>query len=239
MKVLVVDDDVISRMVLMYLIDSCGDFEIVEAENGADAWARLEDGLRPLICFCDLRMPLLSGMDLLQRVKRHAALGAMPFVLVSSAADRASMSEAAACGAAGYVVKPFEADQVRGHLDALRGQGAGAGAVDYPAEAPRATMERLGIGAERLRAYLGGFQNQLTAASAEIDSWFERGRQAEAAARLERLHAACVTLGLYGAAAALKNIAAGDLSSAPLRRVLTSVARAAIRQASLLDRQDG
>ena len=65
MKVLVVDDDVVSRMVLMHLIDSCGKFDIVEAEDGADAWRQLQDGLRPAICFCDLRMPNMSGMELL------------------------------------------------------------------------------------------------------------------------------------------------------------------------------
>lgn len=37
MKVLVVDDDVVSRMVLMHLIDSCGVHDIVEAEDGAAA----------------------------------------------------------------------------------------------------------------------------------------------------------------------------------------------------------
>lgn len=236
MKVLVVDDDVVSRMVLMHLIDSCGEFDIVEAENGADAWARLEDGLHPLICFCDLRMPRLSGMDLLRRVKQHPTLRAMPFVLVSSAADRATATRAADAGAAGYVVKPFEAYQVRAHLDALRERGDGA---EHLAEAPRATMARLGIGAERLLAYLAGFQNQLAAASAETASLCASGRQAEAAARLAHLHAGCVTLGLNGAAAALKSIAADDPSSAPLQRVLTSVSRAAIRQAALLRGPDG
>lgn len=231
MTVLVVDDDVVSRMVLMHLIDSCGEYDIVEAENGADAWARLEDGLHPLICFCDLRMPRLSGMDLLQRVKQHPTLSAMPFVLVSSAADRATVSEAADAGAAGYVVKPFEAYQVRAHLDALRERGGGDAHV---AEAPRATLARLGIGAERLLAYLGGLQNQLAGAGADIEALRAGGRQAEAAARLERLRAGCVALGLDGAAAALEDLAAGDEPGAPLRRVLASVSRAAVRQAALV-----
>lgn len=237
MTVLVVDDDVVSRMVLMHLIDSCGEFDIVEAENGADAWARLEEGLRPLICFCDLRMPRLSGMDLLQRVKQHPSLNAMPFVLVSSAADRATVSGAAEAGAAGYVVKPFEAYQVRAHLDALRERGAGAD--QHLAEMPRATMARLGIGAERLLAYLGGLQNQLAGASADIASLCAGGRQAEATARLERLHAGCLTLGLDGAAAALKDLGADAASGAPLQRVLASVSRAAIRQAALVRALDG
>ena len=38
MEVLVVDDDVVSRMVLMHLVDSCGAYEIFEAEDGLDAW---------------------------------------------------------------------------------------------------------------------------------------------------------------------------------------------------------
>ncbi|MDB5749053.1 MAG: response regulator, partial [Massilia sp.] len=53
MKVLVVDDDVVSRMMLMHLVDSCGKYEILEAGDGLDAWRQLEAGLRPAITFCD------------------------------------------------------------------------------------------------------------------------------------------------------------------------------------------
>ena len=37
----------ISRMMLMHLIDSSGNYEIAEAEDGADAWQQLVGGLRP------------------------------------------------------------------------------------------------------------------------------------------------------------------------------------------------
>src|SRR3954453_17831346 len=102
MKVLVVDDDVVSRMVLMHLIDSCGKFDIVEAEDGQHAWEQLEQGLRPAICFCDLRMPRLSGMELLQRIRADCTLNAMPFILVSSATDQDTVEQASGFGAAGY-----------------------------------------------------------------------------------------------------------------------------------------
>ena len=124
MKVLVVDDDVVSRMVLMHLIDSCGKFDIVEAEDGADAWRQLQDGLRPAICFCDLRMPNMSGMELLRHVKGHAGLAGMPFVLVTSASDKDTLQEATQAGAAGYIVKPFQAEQVRVHLAGFLDQAA-------------------------------------------------------------------------------------------------------------------
>ncbi|MES2325137.1 MAG: response regulator, partial [Pseudomonadota bacterium] len=116
MKVLVVDDDVVSRMVLMHLIDSCGSFEILEAEDGEAAWEQLSGGLRPSITFCDLRMPRLGGMGLLERVKTIGELKDMPFVLVSSSTEDDTVGQASHNGASGYIVNPFQAEQVRVHL---------------------------------------------------------------------------------------------------------------------------
>lgn len=232
MKVLVVDDDVVSRMVLMHLIDSCGSFDIVEAEDGADAWQQLEDGLRPAICFCDLRMPRLSGMELLQRVKSHAELNSMPFVLVTSANDKDTVQEATKSGAAGYIVKPFQAEQVRVHLTNFLDQAASG--YDHHAEAPADTLRRLGINGERLLVYLSGFQNQLTAAAGDLQAMLAKGEQAEAQARIDRLHAGCITLGLHGAADALKSIAPGQLSNDAVQAVLSDVLRAVIHQSGLV-----
>ncbi|MDC8757587.1 response regulator [Janthinobacterium fluminis] len=235
MKVLVVDDDVVSRMVLMHLIDSCGSFDIVEAEDGADAWEQLENGLRPSICFCDLRMPRLSGMELLQRVKGDARLNTMPLVLVSSATDRETVQHATQSGAAGYLVKPFQAEQVRVHLGAYLDQAASG--YLHQAETPLETERRLGINSERLLVYLAGFQSQLTAASGELDALLARGEQDEAQSKVERLQTGCVTLGLSGAAAALGGFAAGRLSSTALQAVLADVVRAVIHQAGLVRQQ--
>jgi two-component system chemotaxis response regulator CheY len=149
MKVLVVDDDVVSRMVLMHLIDSCGSFDIVEAEDGADAWQQLEAGLRPAICFCDLRMPRLSGMELLQRVKADAEISTMPLVLVTSANDKDTVQEAAKLGAAGFIVKPFQAEQVRVHLTDYLDQAAGGYATmprRRPTPAPAGHQRRAPAG---------------------------------------------------------------------------------------------
>lgn len=229
MKVMVVDDDVVSRMVLMHLIDSCGKFDILEAEDGADAWRQLEEGLRPAICFCDLRMPRLSGMELLQRVKAHPELDGMPFVLVTSATDKDTVLEATNSGAAGYIVKPFQAEQVRVHLVNFLDQAASV--HEYVAEEPAATLRRLGINAERLLVYLSGFQNQLAAAAGDLELMLGKGEQPEAQVRIDRLHAGCVTLGLQGAAAALKSFAPGHLSNDVVQAVLADVTRAVAYQA--------
>ena len=231
MNVLVVDDDVVSRMVLMHLVDGCGQFDIAEAEDGEDAWGQLAAGLRPAICFCDLRMPRLSGMDLLGRIKADPALAAMPFVLVSSATDGDTVAQALARGASGYIVKPFDAAQVRVHLAGLDG----AAAVAEAAEAPAATLARLGIGAERLLVYLGGLQGQLTAASAEIDALLAHADGAAARQRLDRLHAGCLTLGLSGAAAALSGAAAAAQPES-VQHALADAVRAVMAQSDAVKR---
>lgn len=227
MKILVVDDDVVARMVLMHLIASCGEFDIVEADDGADAWQQLEGGLRPALCFCDLRMPRLSGMALLEKVKGQPGLATMPFVLVSSAAERATVRQASECGAAAYIVKPFQAADVRAQLAALLVQ------ADPPAaETPRATQQRLGISAERLLVCLNGLQRQLAAAGSAIDALGAQGEMAERQSSIERLHVACVTLGLFAAAAQLKHLVPGQLSGAALPAALAVVQRAVSIQAS-------
>ncbi|TWI65203.1 two-component system chemotaxis response regulator CheY [Pseudoduganella lurida] len=218
MKVLVVDDDVVSRMMLMHLIDSSGRYEIVEAEDGAEAWAQLQGGLRPAICFCDLRMPRLSGIELLQHVRGNAALAALPFVLVSSASDGATLDQARQAGVSGYLVKPFEPAQVRAQLAALIPQGA------HPdAEEPSATQARLGIDAARLQAYLAGFEQQLRTAQTELAKLHRQGERETVSAQLERLHAGCTTLGLTGAAALLHPLPPADAPDTALEAVLESV----------------
>jgi two-component system chemotaxis response regulator CheY len=129
MKILIVDDDIVSRMMLMHLIAACGQCDIVEAEDGLDAWQQLESGLRPAIIFCDARMPRMSGMQLLQRIRADARVfDAMLFVLVSSAHEQVLQQQALDAGAAAYIVKPFRAEGLRADLRALLDRaGAEAG----------------------------------------------------------------------------------------------------------------
>lgn len=216
MNVLVVDDDVVARMMLMHLVDSCGSHAIVEAEDGADAWRQLEGGLRPDIVFCDLRMPHLSGIELLQRVRQSPLLAALPFVLVSAASDSATMDEAALAGASGYIVKPFRHDDVRVQFERLFAPTEANEETDANDEAPDAVARRLGIDLDRLRLYLDGLARQLQSAQGGLADG------AEGVEQLARLRAGCSMLGLHGAAAALDR--------APLAASLIEAQAAVARQ---------
>jgi two-component system chemotaxis response regulator CheY len=224
MKVLIVDDDVVSRMMLMHMIDSAGSYEVLEAEDGEEAWRQLDTGTRPAMLFCDLRMPRLSGMELLARVKADERFAGLPFVLVSAAADGATMEQALGLGADGYIVKPFDSGKVLGFLAGL------AREEETPDESLEATMRRLHIDITRLQLYLGGLQRQLAGAGAELERLAAAGQQDAARAHLGRLAEGCRTLGLLKTAAALDARAASPLPAAATARELESACAAVQRQ---------
>jgi two-component system chemotaxis response regulator CheY len=223
-KVLIVDDDVVSRMMLMHMIDSAGSYDVLEAEDGEEAWRQLDAGTSPAMLFCDLRMPRLSGMELLARVKADERFAGLPFVLVSAASDGATMEQALGLGANGYIVKPFDGDKVRGFLNSL------AKSEESPDESPEATMRRLGIDATRLQLYLGGLHRQLAGAGADLGQLLAAGQLDAARAHLGRLAEGCRTLGLLDAAAALETQAALPLPAAATARELESACAAVLRQ---------
>jgi len=227
MQVLIIDDDVVSRMVLMHLIDSAdsgGGLEVLEAEDGEAGWTLLDGGLRPALVFCDLRMPRLSGMELLARLRADARFAGLPFVLASAANDAATMEQALGLGADGYVVKPFDQDKVAPHLARLAATSAPAD------ESADDTSARLGIDGTRLLLYLGGLQRQLDAAGPAIARLLADGQPDAARVQLDRLREGCATLGLHGAEAgfaALRDTAKPD--AARVRHALDD-ALAAVRR---------
>jgi two-component system chemotaxis response regulator CheY len=226
MKALVVDDDVVSRMALIDLLSVYGVFDLVEAEDGEAAWALLDGGLRPVICFCDVRMPRMSGIDLLQKMKGDPALARLPFVLVSSASDRDTVLQAVTLGAVGYILKPLHAADARAHLEKIFKV-----TLDKLAEDPVATAQRLNIGSERLQAYIDAFGVQLVAGRKDLDLMLGAGNTRDAMLRVDAFHTGCMTLGLWQAAGALDSARRGVIDKARLDTALDTVQDAVGRQA--------
>ncbi len=227
MKALVVDDDVVSRMALIDLLSVYGVFDLVEAEDGEAAWSLLQGELRPVICFCDVRMPRMSGIDLLQKMKGHQELAKLPFVLVSSASDRETVLQAVTLGAVGYILKPLHAADARAHLEKIFKV-----TLDKLAEDPVATAQRLNIGTERLQSYLDAFGNQLVSGRKELAALLAAGNTRDAMLRVDAFHTGCMTLGLWQAAATLDGARKGVSDSVRIDAAIDSVADALRRQAN-------
>lgn len=203
MKALVIDDDAVSRMAMEDLLNQLDSLEIIEAEDGEIAWQHLAQGLRPLICCCDVNMPNLSGLELLKRVKGDPKTADIPFVLISSASDRDTVAQAIQLGITGYILKPLHAKNASERLSGIL-----KNIHNRCAEKPAATVDRLNISPARLAAYLATLNTQLGCAPAEITEFLKQEKPQEISALFDRLHTGCTTLGLWRAADLLKSIAA-------------------------------
>ena len=214
-------------MALVDLLGAYGVFDLVEAEDGEQAWELLQDGLRPTVCFCDVRMPRMTGIELLQKMKNQPDLAGVPFVLVSSASDRDPVLQAVRLGAVGYILKPLHAAEARGHLAKIFRL-----TLDKLAEDPSATMARLHIEVDRLLAYLGAFGEQVSAARSEIAAMLDHGATDGVRPRLDALHTGCATLGLWQMAGELEAVREVVADRIEIDRALAQLDAAVKRQAS-------
>jgi len=101
--VLVVEDDADVRDVVLLVLNLNG-FDARGAADGAEAWQRLSDGLRPNVVLLDLRMPNMDGADLARRIQGHGELHATPLVVMSG--EIHGRQEAADLGVHAFLEKP-------------------------------------------------------------------------------------------------------------------------------------
>jgi len=108
-KILVVDDDPIIRQTLRVLLRDAG-FEVVgEAGDGIKAMEILESQ-KVGVVLLDIDMPGSSGLDVLCEI--HEAYPSIEVVMLSGNANVEDVKTAKERGAAGYIVKPFNVNNV-------------------------------------------------------------------------------------------------------------------------------
>lgn len=107
MKILIVDDDPISREVLAAIVARNDDHQVTTAEGAEEAWALLDDPARWFdVLFLDQQMPGLDGLGLLKRIAGAPHLQSLEIVMCTVANDRATIVKAIQGGARNYIVKP-------------------------------------------------------------------------------------------------------------------------------------
>ena len=114
--VLAEDDDSMRRLVAAVLRRD--GFEVLEIEDGVGLLERVGKSILGRshagsiqLIIADNRMPVLSGLDVLGRLRR--ADDATPFILITAFGDTATHSEAARLGASAVFDKPFDLDDLR------------------------------------------------------------------------------------------------------------------------------
>jgi CheY-like chemotaxis protein len=116
-KCLVVDDDQSVRALLGAI---CGNLRIhlQTAADGVRALAIAREW-QPDLIVLDIHLPLLSGIDVLRRLRQDETTCDTPVLCLTGCDDRETMAQAAALGATCYVVKPFSPPEVSRRIKGL------------------------------------------------------------------------------------------------------------------------
>ena len=117
LKFLVVDDFSTMRRIVRNLLKELGFTNVEEAEDGAVALARLQDGSFEFVVSA-WNMPNMDGLTLLQNVRADAALKTLPFLMITGEKKK-DANAAAQAGASGCIVKPFTAATLQEKLDTI------------------------------------------------------------------------------------------------------------------------
>lgn len=109
MTVLVVDDMLTMRKLVMKSLKDMGFTSFVEASDGAIAWQHLTSIENKIgLIISDWNMPNCSGLDLLKRVRNNDKFKKTPFFLVTAESEKEQVIEALRSGVSGYLIKPFD-----------------------------------------------------------------------------------------------------------------------------------
>ena len=112
--VLIVEDDYAMAQMCAKLIRRRGHAALI-ADSGEAALAIVRSNAAVDAVVSDIQMPVMSGLELLARVREFAA--DLPVILMTGFAHAAGSGEAAALGATDYLSKPFNADTLIASLE--------------------------------------------------------------------------------------------------------------------------
>ncbi len=111
MKVLIAEDDPISRLLLQGHLARWG-HEVTAATTGAEAWRLFEAGTYPLVV-SDWMMPEMDGPELVRRIRAAQRPGYVYVILLTARAQKADVVQGMEAGADDFVTKPFDREELR------------------------------------------------------------------------------------------------------------------------------
>ena len=121
MKILSVDDSATMRKIIGRVVSMLG-YELLEAVNGVDALALLEERHAEVaLVIMDINMPEMDGIEALMAIKANPVLRDLPVMMVTTDSDRTRIIQAVQAGAANYVTKPFTHDDLATKIAATLG----------------------------------------------------------------------------------------------------------------------
>lgn len=137
MRVLVAEDDLLSRLITEATVSRLG-HSVLSAANGEDAWRLFQEHEVDAIV-SDRSMPVMNGEELCRLVRTHPTARYPYFIFLTAHGDRALIESAMKAGADDYLVKPFDPEE----LEARLGVAARIAALHRKLSSQQATLELL------------------------------------------------------------------------------------------------
>lgn len=126
-RILVVDDMMTMRKLVMKICKELGFKDFTEAADGNIAWNVLQETNPPIgLIISDWNMPNTTGLELLKKVRADDRFKSVPFLMVTAESEKHQIMGALQAGVTNYVVKPFTAELLREKLEAAHKKSATA-----------------------------------------------------------------------------------------------------------------
>ena len=114
-KILIVDDDTGIMVALKFLLEQNG-YDTLIAFSGEDAMEVVERH-HPDLILCDITMPGMDGLQVLEQIRANPATAAIPFVFLTARAEGELREILKRAGADDYLAKPFTLEQLHGVIE--------------------------------------------------------------------------------------------------------------------------
>lgn len=119
MRILIADDDPVSRRLLTHSLEAWG-YQVVTAADGCQAWQVLAAPDPPRLAILDWMMPEMTGPMLCRALRRARRQPYTYVLLLTGRAERQDVVEGMESGADDYLTKPFDAQELQVRLRAGR-----------------------------------------------------------------------------------------------------------------------
>lgn len=122
-SILIVDDMSMMRKLIKAQLREMGYINIFESDNGAEAFNLIEKQAateQPIkLVLSDWNMPVLTGIELLAKLKKDDKYKALPFILITAEGEVHQVTEAIKLGVSSFIRKPFSADSLKEKIIAV------------------------------------------------------------------------------------------------------------------------
>ncbi|KTT74647.1 response regulator [Sphingomonas endophytica] len=109
-SILTVDDSASLRMAIRIALTGAG-YTVTEAVDGTDGLAKATSTRFDMIV-TDLNMPNMDGLSMIRALREQPSQAGIPIIFLSTESDADMKAQAKAAGATGWLVKPFQPDQL-------------------------------------------------------------------------------------------------------------------------------